>query len=225
MKQYLLLLIAILMLVASVSGTSLTFQNPTDFSAQVTCTGTGACSWTHHATGGNNYVTATGTMYVISQTALPMTYSAATISGCSAATGVKLFDGALANLYTSPNAAGCGRYEMKIVAGTATIYKNGTLLYTSGALGANPSYVGWGVNNIGVDDVIWGSTESKYIFGVPENGYFLMKDILNPASSGFYRVNATLANGTPTLISSTKMTSTFGKGSGDNETQIGRAHV
>jgi len=53
---------------------------------------------------------------------------------------------------------------------------------------------------------------------MPENGYFLMKDILNPAASGFYRVNQTSPTGLPTLISSTSMTSTFGKGSGTNET-------
>jgi len=53
---------------------------------------------------------------------------------------------------------------------------------------------------------------------MPETGYFLQKDILNPAASGFYRVNQTDPNGTPTLIYSYSMPSTFGKGNGNNET-------
>jgi hypothetical protein len=53
---------------------------------------------------------------------------------------------------------------------------------------------------------------------MPENGYFLMKDILNPAVSGFYRVNQTSPTGAPTLIYSYVMPSTFGKGNGNNET-------
>ena len=47
-----------------------------------------------------------------------------------------------------------------------------------------------------------------------------MKDILNPAASGFYRVNQTNPNGSPTLITSTTFTSTFGKNSNTSETVV-----
>jgi hypothetical protein len=116
--------------------------------------------------------------------------------------------------------------EIIISGGTPNIYTDGVLTSTGAALAQNPSYIRWTTNNVAQywDDVIWGSSQplldtapDKYIFGMPETGYFLMKDILNPAASGFYRSNGT---GLPTLISSNSFTSTFGKGSGTNESII-----
>jgi len=53
---------------------------------------------------------------------------------------------------------------------------------------------------------------------MPQNGYFLMKDILTPANSGLFRVNQTDPTGPPTAISATRMTSTYGKPNAYNET-------
>jgi hypothetical protein len=114
------------------------------------------------------------------------------------------------------------RMEFIMSGGTGSVYCNG-VLSDSRAVSPNPPYVGFwygsSFSDTGdIDDIIWGSTGSKYIFGMPENGYFLQKDILNPSASGFYRVNQTVPNGSATLISSTAFTSTFGKASGTNET-------
>jgi hypothetical protein len=215
----LLLILALLLMVGGVQGLSLTFQQPEDFAAQVACTGT--CTWVQNTTGGNSMVEVAWGDTIQSQTPLAMAYSAATCVDCNAAFA-KLYDSAGNLLYSD----GCGathsytRAEVKMVGGQAYIYTDGVTCTNSGVLAVNPSYVGWaGAYGAGkfIDDIIWGSAESKYIFGMPENGYFLMKDILNPAAAGFYRVNQTDPTGEPTLINSYSMASTFGKGSGDNE--------
>jgi len=207
-------------MVGGVQGLALTFQQPEDVSAQASCYygNTGFCTWTHNATGGNSYIYTTNDYIgVYSVTPLPMTYSAATKTGIWMF--AQLFDSAF-NVLDSPQFnTGAGRWEMKMIGGTAHYYQNGVERGTSHSLAVNPSYMVWGGGSPGtVDDIIWGSTGSKYIFGMPETGYYLMKDIINPAASGFYRVNTTNSTGAPTSIASTSMTSTFGKGSGDNET-------
>jgi hypothetical protein len=202
-------------MVVGVQGLSLTFQNPSDFSAHVACTG--SCSWTQNPSGGNSYITQPSGD-VLSQTPLLMTYAAATYLNTQPNAGIDLFDGSMnniASLNTGYLYAG-DRIEMKMVGGAAYLYVNGIETGHSSALAQNPSYVAFASNT--VDNIIWGSTESQYIFGNPENGYFLQKDILNPANSGFFRVNQTDPNGAPTLIESYSFASTFGKNSGTNET-------
>jgi hypothetical protein len=219
----LLLILALLVMVVGVQGLALDFQNPSDFSAQVTCPYS-SCSWTHSATGGNSYITVVENGEILSQTPLVMTYAAATtISGPYNWYAYPRDGAGVSYGFSILGCAGSSqRMEFIVSGGTATVYCNG-VYSDSRAVSSNPSYVGFAYGSLfldtgDIDDIIWGSTESKYIFGMPENGYFLMKDILNPASSGFYRVNQTVANGSPTLIASTSMTSTFGKGSGTNET-------
>ena len=218
-----MLLVAIALLVGGAQAYwSLTFQNPSAFSAQIKCTG--ACYYFQNATGGNNYVITNNAAIIKSLTPLPMTYSAATVSGG---------DGVAASLYDSTGAqmallapyTPTGRAELK-VGTTATLYVDGTPYATSGALSQNPSYIGWSEVRVGgdlngtVDDVIWGDTAPRYIFGMPESGYYLMKDMVTPSASGFYRVNQTNPNGSPSLIYSNFFPSTFGKNSGTNETVV-----
>jgi hypothetical protein len=239
MNRYLLLLVALLVMVVGVQGLALDFQNPTDFSAQAACVYTHSCGWSYNTTGGNSYISMAqqynlGSAYVLSQTALPMTYAAATsvINPSCGELTVYLFDGSYVSL-GSATATGVitgSRVEMKMIGGDAHIFVDGVDNITISSVSPNPSYVAWGttgsayggncglIKSDAVDDIVWGSTESRYIFGMPENGYFLQKDILNPAASGFYRVNQTDPNGSPTLINSNTFTSTFGKNSGTNET-------
>jgi len=220
-------------MVVGVQGLALDFQNPSDFTAQVTCIGT--CSWSQNTSGGNSYIssgttsTSYDTGYVLSQTPLLMTYSAAT--GLSLGTYCRLYDVNKNILWTCPAPRGYNkRFELKMIGGQAYMYMDGVLQGNSTVLAQNPTYVGWGnfytdgfeywKYTGAIDDIIWGSTESKYIFGMPESGNFLQKDILNPAASGFYRVNQTNPNGPPTLIYSNFFPSTFGKNSGTNETVV-----
>jgi len=214
-------------MVVGVQGLALDFQNPSDFSAQISCIGGGACSWFENASGGNSYVKTDPSATIISQSALPMTYSAATILDCGGGGAhAILFDTVGAPMVSLSPFTSEGRAEVKVVGGVATLYVDGVSVATSGALAQNPSYISWSAvklagDNLGeIDDVIWGDTTPRYIFGMPEPGYFLQKDILNPAASGFYRVNQTDPNGTPTLITSNTFPSTFGKNSGDNESVI-----
>src|SRR5690606_1762948 len=87
----------------------------------------------------------------------------------------------------------------------------------SGALAQNPSYIGFGrgcdrpggQGGSGYaywDDLVYGTTENRDIFGSPEQGYYLKKDMLNPSASGFAYGN----NGT--IISNYNMTTTWGLG-------------
>lgn len=218
MKQYLFVIIALLMLVASVHGQQVDFQSPSDMTlvGKIPACSGGSYSYVHNTTGGNSYVVAT--CNIISVTPSQMTYSAATISG--GGLSVALYDAAFTNMYER-RYLNDGRSELKMVGGQAYVYSNGVLIGNSGVLPQNPTYVGWGswsISATNVDDEIWGSTESRYIFGMPEPGYFLMKDLINPGASGFYRVNQTDPNGTPSLIYSTFFPSQFGKNSGTNET-------
>jgi hypothetical protein len=212
-------------MVVGVQGLALDFQNPSDFSAHIECYG-GGCSWTQNSTGGNSYIITNSLSgsYVMSTTALPMTYSAATyLPNANSYGDLYLFDGSK-NVLWRVGVFGIGtpggRFEIKINGGNATLWKDGVYTGQNSIIGQNPSYVAWGCWNgyAAIDDTIWGSTESQYIFGMPENGYFLMKDILNPAASGFYRVNQTDPNGTPVLITSNQFTSTFGKPNGGSQT-------
>ena len=214
-------------MVVGVQGLALDFQNPTDFSAQISCIG--ACTWYQSPSGGNNYVLTTSAGGIQSQTQYTMDYSAATIDGSSVSAILK--DSSGATIWTSPGSWMCGggnclkRCEVRVVGGVANLYRDGVLEGSSGVI-INPSYVSWAATNGGawggkVDDIIYGSSQplldtapDKYILGMPETGYFLMKDILNPAASGFYRSNGT---GLPVLIASNSFTSTFGKGNGNNE--------
>ena len=237
----LLLILALLVMVVNVQGLALNFQNPSDFTEQITCWGDAGteCSWAQSAVGGYSYLATsksawpyTDCMGVVSQTPLIMDYSAATtttvipypygMTGCAV-----LYDVAGNVMGTLHPGSGAGRYEVKVAGGNATLWYNGVITQYVNGLPQNPHYVGWGSFgslyygwHTGVlwDDIIWGTTESRYIFGMPETGYFLQKDILNPAASGFYRVNQTDPNGTPTLIFSYSMPSNFGKGNGNNET-------
>lgn len=239
------------MLVGGVqANTRLTFQSPLDFIEQISCWGSGAgtCYWTHNATGGNSYISVAALnpggyplvfYYMINAAPAMSAYAGA--SQLTAAFGnggggsIILLDSSYATMH-SCSAAAKGRYEVKMIGGSANIYKDGVLISTSGALSQNPTYIGFGhyknynawpgeVTAATWDDFVYGSSQplldtapDKYIFGMPENGYFLQKDILNPPSSGFYRVNQTVANGSPTLITSFTFPSTFGKGNGNNET-------
>jgi hypothetical protein len=221
MKLYLLVVVSLMVLVVGVQGLSVDFQNPSDFSAQITCEhawGGHGCEYAQNTTGGNSAVSA-ATDYIISQTPLLMTYSAASfpkdMGDPSYFSGVFLADSNKNDLYHNLVIPNSKRVEVKMIGGQAYIYADGVFVSNSTYIN-NPAYVAW----VGakVDDIIWGSTSPQYIFGMPQKGYFLMKDVLNPAASGFYRSNQTDPNGTPTLMSSNSFASTFGKNNGNNET-------
>jgi hypothetical protein len=226
MKAYLLFGVAMLALVSVASaGWSLDFQNSPDFSEHVQCVeGATTCGWTQNASGGNSYLTISGPM-MVSKDPLHMSYAACT-NYLTNQLNVIMYDADLQrmgseNMYCDYSIVGPGHFptrcEFKLEGNIPKVYVDGILHSTGAELtGETPSYVGFGGGYI--DDVIWGDSESRYIFGMPENGYFLMKDILNPSSSGFYRVNLTDPNGTPDLISAYNFTSTFSKNSGNNET-------
>lgn len=220
-KRYLLLAIVALSLVASASGLALDFQNPSDFTAHIYCSGT--CTWTQNTSGGNNYLSPLSSNAFFSNTPLPMTYAAFSTTDQYTTTGWLIYfkDGS----GTSMGAVGLGttgtnhptnRLEVKMVGGSpinATIYVNGELRGYLDGLTQYPSYIGFSPSLF--DDVVWGTTSPRYVFGMPQEGYFIMKDVLNPAASGFYRVNQTDPTGAPTLIYSTLFPSTFSKPNGD----------
>ena len=226
MKRSFLILIAIAILITSVSAnTALNFQQPADFTAQINCIGTGTCIWYESTTGGNNYMQqSSGNPRIINTVAQPMTYAAIThLSGSCC--GPVLYDSGM-TLQWQDGTCGdsLGRGEVKVIGGTAYFYWNGVLKTSSGALAQNPSYIGWWLASDSVDDAVWGSSapldsnaSDKYVYGMPEtqtNGtpyYIIMKDFINPAASGFY-------TGGGALLNSHHFTSTFSKGNNNNDT-------
>lgn len=225
-----LFLAVLLVLVASpVSGLALTFQNSGDFASYATCKpGTsGACSWVDNsATCGNSYVRVF-TLYSDSRSAKilntdpnPTSYAAATIYPVTGGAltphypMVTLYNSAGAEMYSYIDFATASgswyRYEVKMVGGQAKIYRDSTLLTTSGALAQNPSYVGWGGHGdpshsatYYVDDFVMGDEESGLIFGVPAEGCYIRRDPIG-GGSGLY-------NAAGTLVSTYNMSTTWAK--------------
>lgn len=197
----------------------------------------GHCSGTYGYGGGQGIATVMNP-----EPLTQMTYAAATmIAICSAydnihgvmlytTPAVRLYNAAGGEIYSTTFTFGAyDRIEVVMEGTIAHIYRNGVLQTESGNLGTIPSYIGWsyvpsswyygyGCAGASYDDMIWGATTSsgEYIFGAPAKNYFLLKDLLNPAASGFYRASSD-PNGSPTLISSASFSATYGKGTGANE--------
>jgi hypothetical protein len=238
-KIVLIILISCFLVGGVQANWALTLQQPEDFIAQIECNiwayPGSYCRWTENATGGNSYMDVFYATYYINSP-LQTQYIAYTNQnpGCGKGNGITL---ATASLVTIDSVSvhdvdTCfgDRVEITINSGTSRYYVNGVQVHTHSGLIQNPSYV---LIVTPIDDLIYGSTDpfnvnasDHYIFGMPDQGYYtgkkyyLMKDILNPASSGFYRQNTTTPNGTPTLISSFFFPTTFSKGQGNNESVV-----
>jgi len=235
MKRLLLLAVLLALVAVPVSGLSLTFQDSGEFSSYITstCIGggcpIGSVVWTESTNGGNSYITVTlpnnpnARLYMVNSDPSITTYAAATLLTKSA-TGrisIALLDSGGSILYEYTQTPGTvGRYEVFVVGGTATVYRNGIRVGTSTPLAQNPSYVGFGdyisagTGSTGTwDDLVYGTTENRVILGSPEQGYFLKKDIVNPAASGFCFPNGT-------IISSYNMTTTWGVGDSNESRTI-----
>ena len=219
------------------AGFSTTFQDTSDFVNFVSC-GTGgggsSCTYTQNTTGGNSYITtidAAGvySTYIQNKDPEQTTYAAATIIStvsipASGGVGITLYDSGhnVQYNYVHKKAASYSRYEVKIIGGSAYVYRNSDLVAVSPALISNPYYVAFGSQYTGpggvvtakVDDFVYGTSESPYILSAPEEGaYILKKDMITPAASGFAWSNGT-------IISSYNMTTTWGKGTNTSETVI-----
>jgi len=224
MKRLLLLaMLALVMVCWPVIGTSLNFQDYTDYSS-ITCVklsgGTGTCTWYNSSAWMNGTLKVLSpnlgdSTYVRLNSPLQTTYAASTLTDgvwgtCIGYNYIRLMDSGGANLYTYSTGCGgttIGRFEINIAGGNAYVYKNGILVATSPALATNPAYVGFGAYQGGAywDDIVYGETENKYVVGNPEsNAFILKKDFVTPASTGLAFANGTIAN-------SNNMTSTWSK--------------
>jgi hypothetical protein len=179
-------------------------------------------NWVESATGGNNYVITKGgsTSYAFSGFTLPnsyaATYAAATFTGSTthdgrSQPGVAFFDAAgtltyNTGIYGDSWSDPPQRVEVKITGGTAYIYSNGILRVTKTGLTQTPSFIGFGwngansggsygtaVNSIYWDDYVYGQTENKYVFGLPEsddNKFIILEDIVNSANDGLFNTTS-----------------------------------
>jgi len=235
-RKYLILLIVCFMAVVSVQGLALDFQYQTDLNSIATfssaTSGNATINWVQSPNGGNSYLNVNGTSLdgvtfsgFGNRVPFPMTYAACTVAVPPTwQSWISLYDsnGTLLWGYSILYGSAWVRWEMKMNGNVAKVYLDGVLKSTSPALTQNPSHVAFGgwktTQSPGYDDCIWGGSVPRFIFGMPENGYFIMKDILNPAASGFYQANTTLSTGSPVLINSFNFTSTYGRNNGYNQT-------
>ena len=218
MKRLLILLIllALLALVMPVAGLSLTFQDSSEFGAYVICStgGTGTCTYSQSSTGKNSYIRTFGSLdntnfgYFYNTDPSPTTYAAVTLMEGSSSSGsaynrVVLKDSTFTTTHdiTLPQIAYPQRIEVIVASGAAKIYIDDKFYYTTGAIAQNPSYIGFGSKGGAGgtargywDDLVYGTTENREIVGSPEQGYYLKKDLTNPANNGFYSSNGTLVN-------------------------------
>lgn len=207
-----LLLILALLVVAPVAALSLTFQDSSEFGAYIVSTG-GTPSWTQSATGGNSYVSIPTGSGIRTADASQTTYIAFTILGRNnnppTVTLLNSGGGTLAAIDLPATASASGRYEIEITGGRAYLYWQDILVSVSAPIAQNPSYVSfsaqYAVSGYQLDDLVYGASENRNIFGSPEQGYFIKKDMVNPAASGFCFPNGT-------IISNYNMTTTWGFG-------------
>lgn len=177
-------------------------------------------AWIHNTTGGTSYVY--GSNYWGNPTPYLMTYSAATAvtSGQFRATlGGTCIIGNLGQTSTC-NSPPC-RYEVMGSGSNFYLYKDGVSQYQFNPdwISCNPEYIYWGgyYSTVGYSDAIWGNTENKYVFLVPEVDletgvplFQIERNLLDPAASGFY-------SKTGTLISNTTFPSQFSKNNSVNQ--------
>jgi hypothetical protein len=234
MKRLLILLLLVLV-VPSAGALQLDFQNAGDFASQIQTQYFGnvvtqSVTYSHDTSAGNSYLVVStsrnagvgGPGYVVfmSSTSSISTYAAATFLGASAGNGqpvAVLYDGAGNVLYSKEDTVqpAYTRYEVKMNGAQAYVYRSGTLIGTSGALAQNPSYIGFGTYNLGLgsttyssywDDYVYGTSENKYIYDMPETGaYKLVNDAWNPAASGLYTSGGV-------IVDSNYMSTRFGRG-------------
>lgn len=221
--KWIVVVAVLVLLVAPALAYTEDFQTPNTSAYYVTPYTTGSPTYYYVApsAGGNGYYwteSDTGnSVFLRNKYAYTMTYAAATIpSATTSALDYRLYTAANATLdtleYTTAGTTRVGRHEIVVSGSTAYIYLNGNLLDTSVALAQNPSYIGFGCAGLSSgaywDGMIFGETESKYIFSVPtEEWYYLKKDMLNPAAYGFYYAE------NDTLISSTTFPATWARSS------------
>jgi hypothetical protein len=224
----LLALVLLLALVGVASATSLNFQNPGDFS-QTVYQGHGSSGlnpskniseWYETLNGRRNsfkaglYVDGASD-YKFSGRMLPYpyatTYSAATIinsNPVSMSGPMIILYGSSKNIlytYNPSTTYSPYRYEVRIVGGTAKIYRNGTNIATSGALATNPYFVAYGVGSqIGYNpagnwgltywtDYVYGDTEEKLVLSLPESdgdAFIMLDDFVNDAADGLYNTTS-----------------------------------
>lgn len=151
--------------------------------------------------------------YVITLPSVSQTgYAASTFlidnTDASSSGFVYLIDASGEELYKFGSEAALGgvltagkRYEVSISGSTAYFYEDGILKANSTPLAQNPSYIGFGtVPRRGLstggggwtywDDYVYGAVEDKTVVDMPAaNAYYLKKDWLNPAASGFYNAS------------------------------------
>lgn len=138
------------------------------------------------------------------------TYAAATLlyssgnSGTRSTPDVAFFDtnGNILTLFTLPASVnnGLGRWEVKVSGGDAYLYINNVEIeHMAIPGGVNPSYIAFGVygnsdsgydgdpSTMYWDDYIYGQTENKYSFGLPESDgdmYIILQDVASDANNG-----------------------------------------
>ena len=215
--KWLAVFVGLLLLVAGVHGLSLPFQDPQDLNSVII---TGSGLWVNSPTGQNSYIflTSTGAGAFTNSIGIQFSYAAITWVGGAQESLISLQDSSHNGIYSfQPGSIGTyGRWEVKMVGGQATIYNNGNLVATSGILAVNPSYIkiaAIGNANGGYwDDLIIGTTDSPYIYGMPEQNFWILKkDLISPAANGF-------AFSSGTIVNSNNMKITWGKNNGNNDT-------
>ena len=185
-------------------------------------------NWYNYTAGNNNMLEMTGSSYcggypyafVRNRFQIYMTYAAATwVNTTDNNIRIGYMDGALNVMqsswvnFNSSVKFPC-KIEVYIAGGTAYVYQNGIFRTNTTPMNQNPSYITFG-NGVRClecvcagtdyfDDIIYGDTENRYIFGQPETeGFVIINDQIAGAGSGL----AFAENNT--IVNSFNMTSTW----------------
>lgn len=220
--KHLIMIITFVLLISPVSAAGTwTFQNPDDITNfnLLDGSGFGRPSYFSNTSGGNSYVLSTAVGGALQNSgAEPFTYAAWTDIANPGFRGFTLYGPTnTTSLWSVSASDGClgspsyPRIEILVDGGIASVYANGIKCHnTTTTLAVNPSFISIiNVNSpttLKIDDVIIGASQDRIVIGIPLTGaYYIKKDFVNPAASGFYNAS------TGTQISSNYMTTTFSR--------------
>ena len=103
------------------------------------------------------------------------------------ATDVVIFDSGLNAISTINMKVASGRYELKIIGGTPTLYRDGSVIGTSAGVTVNPSYIRLGYLPQS-DNIVIGDIDHHVVGALPSN-WTIQRDLTNPSATGVYAWN------------------------------------